>query len=79
MSSIVVISSEEKGEYFLSKDHCQNHGMGADYVAVTHYLPSNVVPRMGLEDGIIKNIEDLILVFYSDKQKIENPNKKFKL
>lgn len=75
METIIVISSIEKGVYFFTKDHCQKNRPGADFVSVTHYLPSQVVPRESLPDGIIKNVKDLITIFYSDMTEIPNPDK----
>jgi len=72
---IVVISSYDRGTYFFSKNHCQNHGLGKDYVPCTHYIPSNVVPRESVPDGVIKNIKDLVAVFYLDMNEIKNPDK----
>lgn len=72
---IVVISNMETGTYFFSKDHCQKHGLGDDYVSVTHYMPSMVKPREGLPDGIIRNVKDLVSVFYYDMKEIPNPDK----
>jgi hypothetical protein len=60
--------------YFFSKDHCQNHGLGDKYVPCTYYLPSLVVPRECVPDGIINNVKDLISVFYYDMMEIPNPD-----
>ena len=75
---IVVISNMDNSTYFFSKDHCQNHGMGDSFVPCTHYIPSRVVPRKSVPDGIIKNITDLVAVFYDDMVEIDNPNPNFK-
>ena len=72
--TIIVIVSYETIKYFFSIDHCQDHKLGKTYVPTTHYLPSEAVPRKGLEDGIIKNKEDLKTVFYYDMEEIRNPN-----
>lgn len=76
-NSIVVISSYERGEYFFSTDHCQDHGLGDDFVRVTNYLPMHVVPREGLEDGIIDTVEKLVFIFHHGETEIKNPNPKF--
>lgn len=74
-NQIVVIANYENNTYFFSKDHCQNHGLGNDFVPCTHYLPSHVMPRKSLPDGIIRSVSDLVCVFYSDMKEIPNPNK----
>jgi len=70
---IVVISNSEK--YFFSTDHCQDHGLGDDYVPCTHTYPINIVPRESVPDGIVKDVKDLVAVFYYDMDEIENPDK----
>lgn len=72
---IVVISNYDDKTYFFSKDHCQNHGLGNKYVPTTHFLPCQVTPRKSVPDGIIKNVKDLISVFYYDMKEIPNPDK----
>lgn len=73
---IVVISNEEF--YFFSTDHCQKHKLGSDYVPVTHYLPSYVVARESVPDGIVKTKEDVVAVFYHKLKEIPNPDSNFK-
>lgn len=71
---IIIHSSLVKRQYFFSDNHCQEHGLGKDWVPVTHTLPFFSVPREGLEDGLVDTVEKLILVFYSDMKQIPNPN-----
>ena len=71
---VVVISNMDNNTYFFSKDHCQNHGLGSNFVPCTHYLPSQVEPRESVPDGIVKDVKDLVAVFYSDMQEIKNPD-----
>jgi hypothetical protein len=47
---VVVISNMDDNTYFFSKDHCQNHGLGSNFVPCTHYLPSQVEPRESVPD-----------------------------
>lgn len=75
---IVIISSYNKNQYFFSNDHCQDHGLGEDFVPVTHYLPARCVPREGIEDGIIDTVEKWLICCYSDMTEIENPDINFK-
>jgi len=71
-TQIVVISNDNT--YFFSKNHCQNHGLGDEYVPCTHYIPSYVEPRNSVPDGIVKNVSDLVAVFYHDMKEIKNPD-----
>ena len=71
---IVVISSMENNTYFFSKNHCQEHNMGNHYVPTTHTIPSFCEPRKSVSDGIIKDVKDLIAVFYDDMEEITNPD-----
>jgi hypothetical protein len=72
---IIVISSLEKMTYFFTIDHCQNHLMGDDFIPCTHTIPINVEPREILIDGVIKNVKDLVNIFYDDMNEIPNPDK----
>ncbi len=71
---IVVISNMDDNTYFFSTNHCQDHGLGINFVPCTHYLPSRVEPRESVPDGIIKNVKDLVAVFYYDMREIPNPD-----
>lgn len=73
-NQVVVIANMDDNTYFFSKDHCQNHGLGGNFVPCTHYLPSQVEPRESVPNGIVKNVKDLVAVFYYDMQEIPNPN-----
>lgn len=71
---VIVISNMDDNVYFFSKDHCQNHGLGSNFVPCTHYIPSLVEPRDSVPDGIVKSVKDLVSVFYFDMQEIPNPD-----
>ena len=73
-NQVVVISNMDNNTYFFSKDHCQNHGLGSNFVPCTHYLPSQVEPRESVPDDIVKDVKDLVAVFYYDMQEIKNPD-----
>lgn len=60
--------------YFFTKNHCQNHGLGDDFVPCTYYLPMEVTPRESVPDGIVRNVKDLVAVFYFDMNEIPNPD-----
>lgn len=71
---VIVISNMYDNTYFFSKDHCQNHGLGINFVPCTHFLPSHVSPSESVPDGIVKNVKELVAVFYDDMQEIPNPD-----
>ena len=73
-NKVVVISNMDDNTYFFSKNHCQKHNLGANFVPCTHYIPSNVEPRKSVPDGTIKNVNDLVAVFYHDMTEIKNPD-----
>ncbi len=74
--SIVIISNMSNKTFFFSTNHCQKHGLGDDYVPCTHTIPNLVTPRETLPSGLIKNVQDLITVFYDDMIEIPNPDQK---
>lgn len=74
---IISISNEDTKEVFFSTDHCQKHNKGNNFVPCTYSLPMYVVPREGVEDGIVDGIEKLIRVFYKDFTIIPNPDPQF--
>lgn len=71
--SIITISNYEKKQFFFSNDHCQKHNLGEDWVPCTARIPMQVVPRPGLESGMITNKEEYKRVFYTDHEEIPNP------
>ena len=73
-TQIVVISNMDDNTYFFSKNHCQKHNLGENFVPCTHSIPSNVEPRKSVPDGTIKNVNDLVAVFYHDMTEIKNPD-----
>lgn len=75
LDTVIVISNYDNLTYFFTKNHCQNHNLGSAYVSVTHYLPSHVVPRESVPDGIVRNVKDLVAVHYHEYKEIPNPDK----
>lgn len=75
---IVVISNWDTKTFFLSKDHCQTHNLDG-YVPCTHYIPTIVVPRESVPDGVVKGLTDLVAVFYHDMKEIPNPDPNMQL
>ena len=66
MNQIITISKiDDKGneEYFFTKDHCQEHGLGDEWVSCTYSLPMKVEERDSLPSGIVNNKEDWKKVF----------------
>jgi hypothetical protein len=72
---ITVISDERT--YFFSTDHCQEHGLGENFVPCTHSIPSWVYPRECVPDGWINTKEQLVSVFYHDMKEIPNPDPRY--
>jgi hypothetical protein len=77
MKSIITISNLSTGQYFFTTDHCQEHGLGPDWVPCTATLPMHVVPRPCVPDGIVRTKEDYVNVFYTDDTEIPNPDPTF--
>ena len=77
MKTITIISSLDRKLFFQSTDHCQEHGLGNDFIPVTYTLPMQVSPRNSLPNGLIKNLNELISIFYDDMIEIPNPNKNY--
>lgn len=71
---IIVIANMENNTYFFTKDHCQDHKLGENYVPCTHIIPSYVMPRPSVPNGIIQDVHDLVSVFYNDMKEIPNPD-----
>lgn len=72
---ITMISSHKRNVMFFTNDHCfgykhGTHYLGEDFVPSTFYLPSRVVPRPGLESGIVSTLADLMLVYVDKDERI---------
>ena len=52
MKTITIISSLARKLFFQSTDHCQEHGLGNDFLPVTYTLPMQVFPRNSLPNGL---------------------------
>lgn len=75
--SIVVISSLDNMTFFFSTNHCQEHGLGENYVPCSHTVPMYVEPRPDIPDGFVRNATELVNVFYDDMKEIPNPDPNF--
>jgi len=75
--SIVVISNLDNMTYFFSTNHCQEHGLGECFVPCSHAVPMYVEPRPCVPNGVVRNVTDLVAVFYDDMQEIPNPDTNF--
>lgn len=63
----------EETVVFFTTDHCfGGNVLPKEWVIVSNYFPDQVVPREGLEDGKITNLEQLLFVFYNDARVIES-------
>jgi hypothetical protein len=60
MESIITISNLSTGQFFFTTDHCQNHGLGPNWVPCTATLPMHVVPRPCVPDGVVRTKEDYV-------------------
>ena len=69
---IIVISNYEDNTYFFTKDHCQEHGLGDNFVPCTHTLPGMVQPRNSVPDGIVKNVNEGVICKLNNDKLIEH-------
>lgn len=75
-STLVCISSFEKGTFFFSDDHC--FGVGVEelknkgFVPCSAGIPLYVKPREILPSGVVTNIQEYIDIFHKDERLIEN-------
>lgn len=74
---IITISNLSTMQYFFTTDHCQDHGLGDDWVPCTYKLPGYVEPRACVPDGYVRTKEDYVNVFLDDMQEIPNPNSNY--
>ena len=74
---IITISSELKEQFFFTNDHCQKHPLGSDWVSCTTRIPMVVTPRVGCEDGIIKDKATYMAVYCKDMTEIPNPQPEY--
>ena len=77
--TIITFSNLDTGEFFFSTSHLQRVRAsriphGEHWVSCTAELPMFVVPRPGLEDGMIGTVSEYIMIFYSDLTRIANPD-----
>lgn len=61
------------GEYFFTDDHgyYKSNQLPGSWVPCSGYLPMEVVPRPGLEDGIIATLEQYLFIFYKNKTLVD--------
>ena len=81
---VTTFTNHQTEEFFFSVSHLQGvggypwepegSGLGEHWVPCTTYLPMYVVPRPGLEDGIIRTIKDYVRIFHSGEVQIDNPD-----
>ena len=74
---VEVYASLEAKAFFFVNDYCYRldrvEGVLPDHwVPCSFYLPMEVVPRPGLEDGIIKDLDQWIFIFENDSKLIES-------
>lgn len=66
-----IITVSNGYEFYFSKKHYANVD---DFVPVSIYLPMTVVPRKGLEDGVMRDLKDFLLVLHTNERLIPNPD-----
>ena len=69
----IAVNDETKEYFFTGKKHDDFDLEG--FVPVTHYFPSYVTPREGLESGWVKDEKDVVFIFYDGYTDITNTNK----
>jgi hypothetical protein len=72
--SIRVMVNGTRKEFFFVDGHgyYNQHRLPGNWTPCSTYLPMEVVPRPGLEDGIIVTLEDFLHVFHQGYKEI-NP------
>jgi len=70
---VTIHSSLDRGEFFFSTDHCQEHGLEG-FVPGTAYLPFDIVPRPALPSGVVATVQELVMIFHSNQKEIPNPD-----
>jgi len=76
---ITAFENPDTKQFFLSKSHIQDHGLGDKFIPVTYTLPMRVAPSATCPDGVIKDFETLSAVFLSEYEEIENPDPNMQL
>lgn len=70
--SVVIVADVYTDVFFLSDDHCFGVGvLPKGFVPTSHQIPKEVVPRPGLEDGVISTVKQLVQIFEHDRTQIE--------
>lgn len=70
--NFITITHVETGDFFFTDDYC----IGVDYlptqwVPCTTQLPTRVVPRETLPDGVVDTLDKYILIFHPEGRLIE--------
>lgn len=60
------IEGTTKSHYFFHDKHDVPAGLSEKWVPTTVYLPMQVVPRPGLEDGMVDTVAKYIQIFHYD-------------
>jgi hypothetical protein len=70
-NTLIVISSIKQKVFIFSDAHCFSfYETSSDFVPATSVFPMTVVPREGLEDGVIDTIEKFVSVFQKGYRQI---------
>lgn len=68
--SVSVEHNIKTNEYFFTQFHGSTKKLSSNWVPVTYHLPCAVAKRSGLEDGIVKTLEDLEFIHFKDAKMI---------
>lgn len=72
-STFISVVNRSKGVAFFTNDHCFGYDvLPDDFTSCTSVVPQTVVPRKGLESGVITNIDEYVAVYYDDCRIIES-------
>ena len=71
--TFISVVNRSKGVAFFTNDHCFGYDvLPDDFTSCTSVVPQTVVPRKGLESGVITNIDEYVAVYYDDCRIIES-------
>lgn len=71
--SVTVITNVDTQDFFFTDDYCLGVGyLPDDWVPCTTQLPTHVVPRENLPDGVVDTLDKYILVFHPEGRLIES-------
>ena len=71
--NVTTVTNVETGDFFFTDDYCIGvNYLPDDWVPCTTQLPSYVVPRETLSDGVVDTLDKYILIFHPEGRLIES-------